>query len=413
MAITINGSPDQYAPVYNPVEFSVQSNNTAQQNFNFVADVYINSAVTMTARLVFPVYPSQIYGHIDIGGVLKNYLTSNMLTSSATAFAKNGSSILRYDVQWGEQYGASSGITTYPNLSTSSGYAFNGSLEHVNLGTVNPISDWVNWNSSTYTYLNTITYLTNAPRTGISITTTEDYALYFLNTGTNYAYDCLITWYNSVGTLVQSDTMTNSFATVGLYDTRYLRVHVGLKNISAVPITIPASATYYIVYLRDNITAVTSEAFRFNIDTSCSKALRNYRLFFKNRMGGFDAYTFMGQFTRSEETKTETYQALPGTWSGGVFSYSATDRSVKSYKTTGEDTFTCESGWITEKESNWLEELATSPEVYVTYPQSSSTYVPVTIVSGGAYDFKTYSRDKLFNYQVKFKPTFGKVRQQY
>lgn len=413
MAITVNTTPDTYAPTYNPVGFNVESTNYAQSNFEFVADIYINSAASYTRRLKFPAYPGQNYGFVDIGGVLKDYLTSDVYGISDQDFKKNANSILRYDVQWGESYGPSSGVTVYNNLTSSNGYAFNGSLEHINLGNQPQISDWVNWTSSEYRYGGGTTYfLTNAPRINgqgrVSVKLTEGYALYFLNDTTNSAFDCQVAFYTSGNVFISASVISNSFTTVGLYDTRYLRVNVGPLNLSG---GVPATAAYYLVGLRDNATVVTSEIFRFDIDTTCSNATRNYRFIFKNRMGGFDSFTFMGQYERTTDIRRDFFKTIGGTWSGGLFSYGVGSRGEKQYNTVGNDSFKCQSGWITEAQSDWLSELIDSPEVYIYHPDVN-TNTPVNIIDSN-YPYKTVSRDGLFNIELTFKPTFNKVRQQF
>lgn len=410
MAITVNNTIDQYSPVYNPIGFSVTSTNYAQQNFNFIADVYINSSTTLTARLKFPVYPSSDDGYIDISGVLKNYLTSNLFTSLDTGFAKCGNSILRYDVYFGEQYGPSSGVTTNVNLTSQSGYAFNGSLEHVNIGNSGSITDWTRWNSSTYTYLNTITFLTNSPRTIDVDINGEDYFLYFLNTGSNKAYDCVVIARDSSNSIISTSTFTNSYATVGLYDTRLLRVGVGINNLSS---PVPANTSWYTIQLRDNTTAATSELFRINLIDKCYNAYTTYRFIFKNKYGAFDAFTFYGQNQRNQEINRDFFKTQGATWASNIYSYSHTYRGDKQYNTVVKDTFKAQSDWITQAESDWLSELISSPEVYVVNKRTSgTTMIPVNIVNS-TYDYKTTSRDQLFNLEIEFKPTYNSVRQQY
>jgi hypothetical protein len=177
-------------------------------------------------------------------------------------------------------------------------------------------------------------------------------------------------------------------------------------------ITVPANTAYYLVNLRDNLTNNTSETFRFNIDESCSKAVRNYRLIFKNQFGGFDAFNFMGQYERSMEIKKDYYRTIGGEWASGRFGYAVNYRSEKQYNTIVQDVFKVYSGWITEKESNWLNELVASPEVYVVYPYTSERLATCTIIDTN-YTYKTTSRDQLFNLEISFRPSFNKVRQQF
>lgn len=405
MAITVNNTIDPYLPVFNPIVFTVSSTNYAQSNFFYIADIYINSAVTMTSRLKFVPYPGQNYGYIDVSGVLKNYLTSNPYALTDTGFEKNGNSILKYDIKWGEEYGPSSGVTTYTNLATSTGYAFNGSLPHVNFGNQTTISDWTNWISLNYYNPGTITFLTNAPRT-INIRTGESYALYFLNDASGNAYEAFVAYKNAAGGAVGSQTISNTYNTVSTYDTRYQRICCGPANL-----TVPANTAYYQVYLRAADTSTNSEIFRFNIDNSCSKASINYRLYFKNKYGGFDAFTFMGQYSRTVEIKKENFMSDGGKFVGNIYSYLETGRATRQFNTISSETFKCTSGWITEAESDWLLDLVESPEVYIV-SQQVAELVPI-IVTDVNYTYKTVSKDQLFNLEVTFKPTYDNVRQQW
>ena len=62
MAITILANPKDFAPVYNKMEYLISSTNTAQTNFAYLVDIYINGSGTKTVRLRIPVRPSDQYG---------------------------------------------------------------------------------------------------------------------------------------------------------------------------------------------------------------------------------------------------------------------------------------------------------------------------------------------------------------
>ena len=69
---------------------------------------------------------------------------------------------------------------------------------------------------------------------------------------------------------------------------------------------------------------------------------------------------------------------------------------------------TINSNWITEDDSIWLEELLTSPEVYVlgntdTLGGASTGYKLPIIITDTTYEVKTAIRDRLFNLVVNFK----------
>jgi hypothetical protein len=114
MAITILANPKDFAPVYNKMEYLISSTNTAQTNFAYLVDIYINGSGTKTVRLRIPVRPSDSYGKVDIHRVLESALTSdvgNPLGIAGTYEAPNSS--LTYIVKFGEEYGAT--VVQYPD----------------------------------------------------------------------------------------------------------------------------------------------------------------------------------------------------------------------------------------------------------------------------------------------------------
>jgi hypothetical protein len=46
MAITINATPKDFAPVYNKMEYLIESTNFAEPNFAYLVDIYINGSGT-------------------------------------------------------------------------------------------------------------------------------------------------------------------------------------------------------------------------------------------------------------------------------------------------------------------------------------------------------------------------------
>ena len=46
MAITILANPKDFAPVYNKMEYLIESTNVAQPNFAYLVDIYINGSGT-------------------------------------------------------------------------------------------------------------------------------------------------------------------------------------------------------------------------------------------------------------------------------------------------------------------------------------------------------------------------------
>ena len=124
MAITVYNTPASYAPAYNQMIFTLSSNNSAQPNFRYIADIYVNGSSDYT-RLEVGKNPANSYGTFDVSGIIQNFLSRDA-DDNTTTFKQCGNSIASYEVKFGEQYGASSGITNYTNLTNRTGYCFNG-----------------------------------------------------------------------------------------------------------------------------------------------------------------------------------------------------------------------------------------------------------------------------------------------
>ena len=107
MAITINATPSDYAPVYNKMEYLVTSDNTAEANFSYLVDVYINGSGTKAARLRMPKRDIDDKCLVDVHRVLEATLTSDVGNTTSTAGTNEApNSSLSYVVKFGEEYGA-------------------------------------------------------------------------------------------------------------------------------------------------------------------------------------------------------------------------------------------------------------------------------------------------------------------
>jgi hypothetical protein len=109
MITTINYAPSYLQGVYNPIIWSVTSDEIAQPNFSYVFDVYING--TFEIRLKVKPNPSGA-GMIDVSQICQSYLKNDRIpetrintTSQNYIFEDNTNSSLHLMVKAGEEYG--------------------------------------------------------------------------------------------------------------------------------------------------------------------------------------------------------------------------------------------------------------------------------------------------------------------
>ena len=410
MAININQYPNGTVIVagYNPIEYSLDSTNVAQTNFQFVCDVYPAGATAPT-RLKQPANPTNNYCVFDIQSVVKSYLGRDRWGYSDTAWNTCTNSFNNFTVKFGEEYGASSAITVYPNLTThSSLYAVNGSFDFF---------DFVNVPYKTNQLLNsTRKFLTS--RSSVNVTIDEKYQLYVLNgtSGASQAYNVVCKSYNSAGTLQQ----TLEFGTDQPYQTKVQRVCVGaydLNNLTgsetrysittAQPF-VTSSIAYYDVYICNSSKTQISETKRFYVVNDCNPHT-TYKLIFQNKYGGYDGFKFYSSSDKvTNVTRLEMKKRL-GAWSGTAYQYNFTDRGRTNYSNLVQKGMHMRSDWLTESESTWLEELLTSTDVLLE-DSTNGAYIPVVITSN-TYNEKKYSKDGLFNIEIDIEYSVNSISQ--
>ena len=404
MALTIYNTPYSYAPAYNQMIYTLSSTNVAQPNFRFIADVYMNGSSTYT-RLQCAPNPTNTSGIFDISGIAQNSLTRDA-TDNTTTFQQCGNSIAYYEVKFGEQYGESSGITNYPNLTTRTGYCYNGVFE--------PLS-FLDYAVNTYvTYNSSSQFLTDRPT--FETRAGEKLILGFLANSEGVAYDLEVKSFYDEGTIFNTVRITNPYNALLNRQDRSINVRVDHDWLSALTNsdlsfgTTPIFASnyeYYEVRMKSLIGSAVSETIRiYPGEDVCSK-YDPIRFKFMNNYGKYDYFTFTGAKTKITDIKRNTFKQNPNQWSGINYNYATTSRGVNQYETILNDTITIQSDWITEAESIWLEQLVTSPDVYI---YDGSDLVAVNITNSN-YQTKYVASEQLFNLSVTFQYSQNRKRQ--
>lgn len=403
MAITVYNTPASYAPAYNQMIFTLSSTNVTQPNFRYIADIYVNGSSDYT-RLEVGKNPTNSSGVFDISGIVQNYLSRDA-EDNTTTFKQCENSIVSYEVKFGEQYGPSSGITNYTNLTNSTGYCFNGVFD---------ANSFLEFTTNKYVTINSSTiWLSDSPKIYTRIG--EKLNLGFMTRTVDNAYYLLIKTYTSSGTLQNSVTILNPYKSISNRQDRSINVNISYDWLTSLTTgdlasgTAPfinASTNYYTVEMtEDNLDAVT-ESRKIYIDEYCSK-YDPIRFKFMNNYGKYDYYTFTGAKTKNTNIKRNTYKSNPNEWSGVNYNYSRMSRGLNQYETILDDTITINSDWITEAESEWLEQLVTSPDVYI-YDGSNLVSVNIT---NSSYETKYEASQQLFNLVISFTYSQNRKRQ--
>lgn len=404
MALTIYNTPYSYAPAYNQMIFTLSSTNYSQPNFRYFADIYVNGGSEYT-RLSCVANPSNKYGVFDVAGIIQTFLTRDADDNTDT-FKQCPNSIVSYEVKFGEQYGVTSGITNYPNLTTSSGYAYNGVFD--------PLS-FLDYDVNKYVLYNINTiFLTDTPRLVTRIG--EKLTIGFMSQS-NVFRSLKIRCFTATGTLQKTVTIGIPYYAL-ITQNKSIDIDISydwLNSLTTGDLTTGTApifnslTSYYIVEIeeRTEVSTITrSEQRTIYIEDYCSK-YDPIRFKFMNNYGKYDYFTFTLAKTKNTEIKRNLFKQNPNQWDSTNYNYNRMSRGSSQYETILNDTITIQSDWITEDESVWLEQLMSSPDVYI-YDNDELVAVNIT---NSSYQTKYEKSEQLFNLSISFQYSQNRKRQ--
>lgn len=411
MAITINQQPTGNMPAYNPLVFHVSSTNIAESNFKFIADLYVDGTkVDRLKRSQDPVYSVGVF---DVHRIVETYLSYNAGVAYTDGFYKNDESYAVIQVKFGEEYGSSTtGVTVYPDLTNSNSiFVYAGSLKWF---------DFINYSAATYD-LDGITskFFTNMPTTA-NIYEDQNQWLSFATDKTNEAFNALVTTYsgaNATGSVIQTVSIENLYTDAGtVNDERYLRVVAGwnlndvapARLLSGAQPILTASVKSYTILIQDSLGNGVSQTRTFNIYDDCNY-WDVYEVLFQNVFGFMETFHFTRKNTKNVTIERKEYKKNVGTLGASSFTFAKSDRGFLSFFTASDEVITMSSGWISEDEATWLEELIESPVVFL---NNSGTLEAVTIINT-AYERQQVNNNNLINITISVKYSQRNYRQRY
>jgi hypothetical protein len=392
--ITIQQQPQLYTPVYNPMRFVLSSNNTAQDNFKYVVDVYVSGHVGRVVRNLYSADPTYGVCAADISRVLESFISTD-IDDTVYGFQQCTNSLKGYEVKFGEQYGPSSGIVTYPDLAvTGLKYAWNGVFSP---------NDFRTFDYNDHTAFNGGTILSNAPTIQYFGEPTNHAWQYMLNDTSGIVYYARIDTYDSSNVLLGTYLIQNPYQASSSIADKLIRIGVGYEDLNnatlasgSQPVITGSVAKYDVVMTRFNGNRSTGS---YTYTAECSWHVTSpVALHFLNRKGGYDVFNFRMQTRQLSDIKRDTMQKSLGTLTATTWSYDSKDAGTKIYNTEIGDRWFLESDWINDDQSRWLQELVESPEKYY---HDGTSLIPITI-KNATYEIKTIKNmEKLFNLSVE------------
>jgi hypothetical protein len=126
-----------------------------------------------------------------------------------------------------------------------------------------------------------------------------------------------------------------------------------------------------------------------------------------NSLGFRDYFTFTKKNQRTVTNKRNEYLQEVSDYNAQTYEVNAGNRGRTAYSQTLEETWTASTGYMSDEEARYLESMFNSADVRVRLGQQAPTgydlqYFACNLLSA-SYIEKTYRKDKLFQYEVRFK----------
>ena len=392
MAVTIYDEPQLISPAGNPLMFTFSSDETGQDNFSFIIEVFVNSALHSTHQ-VFRQFGT--LSKFDCSGILASTLSSPLIVDG-TLTTFYDSAINEYNIIVYEKYGATPAIQA--NASSSTRYAFNGSLRHQDW----IVFDYQDHNADTNNSTTPITFLSDFPSGNKFFCGLEErmfLGIFCLDTGVNLR----VRLYNSSNTQIATDLVALTLSDLIVIDaspsTIISETSITQGNFDA--------AVYYTIEARPTGAGANlgaSQAFRIDIDTEC-KRYETRRLHWLNKFGVWDSFTFSLVSIDSSTVQSYGYQREKGIWDGTSYTYPLYQGEKTTFAKTASDQLILNSDFIKQEVQQWLVRgLYESPVVYLEV-EDGTEFEPVNVTNSN-YQFKTRRRDGLIQEQITIERTY-------
>jgi hypothetical protein len=340
MAVTIHQTPKSFNPSDNPVVWTFSSDQTAQPNFVYVVQLYINDTLVAN-ELAFP--ENNINARFDASGYASNACSIPTIGDDLIADAANYCEVR---------------ITVVERYGTPPADQANSAASNVVCWKAKMFDDdWIDWTPADYIYNGPGLWLTNYPETMKVRLADEQIRLMFINNETSIV-NFKVELFNTGGSIVS--------ATVNFTATSYMLLICNVSPsviISAMAITAEnfAAADYYEVSA-NGVTGLAVQ--RIDIDTDCVFSTYK-RLHFLTQFGAIESYSFGLIARKSGSITSYGYRKTFGQWDGSDFIWTKDQGRDIDYAKSIDRKMVCVSDWLSGALQNWIiYNLHGSPLVY-------------------------------------------------
>lgn len=397
MAYSLQHSPGEYTPAFNPLTFVTRETDTAitgAANFRYLCEVLVGGSVV--AKLKAPIRYGSANNEavFNITEILASYVGTDFTPPSASAIARQPR-IVEWSARFG--YESGSGVVT----ETTGVVNFNNKFSWA---ACLPIYDYPTFLPAEYLtasggtagakFLNTLRTRKVQPSELHTL-----HALFGTDTA-NKVFEFKA--YGPTGTLLDTETKTHTYSATA---DRLLGVDCTFEDIGF-SVGWPDVSYYTVQCWPSGFTGKASELYRFDLYAECSK-YEPVTLHFLNTLGGFDSFTFTKRTVERVTAEKRTYERDPFTYSAGAYSYNLKTGGVANYATSLTEEWELNTDWLTDSEAQLIEQLEFSPVVYMGADWNGLEKV---VMPGTEFE-RRYNRDGLVQYTVRMRRALVDRRQ--
>lgn len=404
MAITIEQSPQEFSPVFNPMDFVCSSNNIAGQNFFFfLVKVKDDGGNVIYQNRYIPRFSDQLL-LFDVQRALESYVSYDIsgIAVGTTGVRRTSNVYKEFTVQFIEEIGSvASGVASGASSTSSTRYAFNGSFS---------FNDFVGYDDADWLIATTGTkkFLTDMRGGNIRIKTGQRFELGIM-TGAGAGQpvkNIQIKTYGISGSLIGTYKIANSFSSGTTTPDKFLSVLVGTGDLNSTTLgsgsqpVITDSVYTYTVCVENNSGTVVSETLTFEIDRDCYRATE-IRLHWLNTLGRIDSFNFNFANDVSIDVVKSAFRKLNGAMSGSAWSYTRYETGQTNFFTQVDKKIKVRTDYINNIEAEWLQHFVSSP---IHWAEVDGNLVSV-VLDTNSYTIQTIEKNKLFS--IEFDLTFA------
>lgn len=403
-----NFTSGKYYPVNNPINITVNSANSGNCNFRYVARIFINNTFVFSSKL-FP-DPTTGYGFFQIDRILQDWITNTIPKTPYTAFFNIAASttiptaLQSVYVKIGEEYDSSVNCdgTVYSYLdqvTSNTFYAYNGAFGYEEFLSYND-SDYILSGAST-----TKKFLTNQPRTKEVTFNDSEYLDFLTNSTVNSTFQIVITRYDLSGVV---DNITVPAGSPTLTGVKRYRIAVGPFDLNKILASnyITSSTSKYEIYISVSSIQV-SETMTYKV-----KAPKPFetRLAWINQLGGIDHFTFYHRNNKSYDIVRKTFKKSLQSNYASNWTYQVGDRQDTTYNIAVNEKHSV-STYCGRLESAWLNELYFSLDVWTYNYDACETIttwkmLPVVVTNTAVKEEQRISKPIM--YSIDYEMAFNK-----